>query len=80
MWNCLAYLVEEAAKYVFHAAVFIITPLGYRGFYYRYGEFPSVFVCVWVLTLEFMALWSHYLASKPHDPGFVAWKHFRTPA
>ena len=27
-----------------------------------------------------MAYWSHSLAKKPHNPGYVEWNHFRSEA
>ena len=58
--------------------------MNYR-FYWKYGETPFNSVNLLMMNvgtafLIFMALWSHYAASRwsNADPGFVEWHHFRT--
>lgn len=57
--------------------------MNYR-FYWKYGETPFNSVNVLLmnlggLVLIFMAVWSHYAASRwsNADPGFIQWHHFR---
>ena len=73
----------EYLKYMFHAILLVLFPLGFYRFWISYGNTPfnSLYVLFHMsifIFLIFMALWSHFLASKGNDPGFIDWEHFRT--
>jgi len=73
----------KGLKYVFHIAILIEYPLIMKFFFFDRGEYPHtslnlVLVYAGASFLMFMALWGHYISSRPRNPGFVEWEHFRT--
>ena len=72
-------------KYAFHLIIGILIPGIVWRFFVRFGNGPLSSLYTFVnlivaLSLAFMALWSHHLAKKGNDPGFIEWEHFRTQA
>ena len=60
-------------------AITVLYSLVNHRFYWKYGESGFTYNVIG-LPLIFMAVWSHYEASRwsGADPGYLKWDHFRT--
>lgn len=80
-YGILSEFVFGITKYFFYTLVLVLLPAVCDRFYFRYGIYPTENPeCALKLSITcfftLMAYWSHSLASKPRDPGFVKPAHF----
>lgn len=77
----LSQFVYSTTRYFFYILVLVLFPSLCDRFYFRFGIYPTEDPeCAIKLSIStfliLMAYWSHSLASKPRDPGFVKPTHF----
>lgn len=70
-------------KYAFYLLMAFLLPNAFYRYFFKFGNYPwnslSVFIQMSItMFCVVMATWSHWIASKPSDPGYVGWENFRT--
>ena len=76
VYNFAADLFWDYAKYFFYILLLILYPYASYRFFFKFGIYPLqdfwfTIQYSFMIFLTVMAFWSHRIAGRPNDPGYL---------